>query len=203
MILQEDLNLSKTPDMSTPSGELSTKDKLIQEGIKLFSRHGFEGTTTRMLADAIGANNAVVYFHFKTKENLYTEVLNSVAEHARLYFKPLQDEILAAYEDQNFSSDEAWICIQKFIDLYINLLHDSSKKDELYLLLHEELSPANGERPITNVACRSAENVLKHLLMTYWNNNNYQTATIVSRLTIGSLISLSEINSSAFNDFGL
>ena len=147
MILQEDLNLSKTPDMSTPSGELSTKDKLIQEGIKLFSRHGFEGTTTRMLADAIGANNAVVYFHFKTKENSYTEVLNSVAEHARLYFKPLQDEILAAYENRNFSSDEAWICIQKFIDLYINLLHDSSKKDELYLLLHEELSPANGERP--------------------------------------------------------
>ena len=77
MILQEDLNLSKTPDMSTPSGELSTKDKLIQEGIKLFSRHGFEGTTTRMLADAIGANNAVVYFHFKTKEKVVDHYLGN------------------------------------------------------------------------------------------------------------------------------
>ena len=31
--------------------EFSTKDKLITAGIRLFSEHGFEATTTRMLTD--------------------------------------------------------------------------------------------------------------------------------------------------------
>ena len=90
-------------DMGTPAGTLSTKDRLILEGIRLFSKNGFGGTTTRMLADAIGANNAVVYFHFKTKENLYEEVLNYVAEQARQFFSPLQEEILQAYSGVNSS----------------------------------------------------------------------------------------------------
>ena len=184
--------MNKQLDLNAPSGELSTKDKLILEGIKLFSKHGFDGTTTRMLAEAIGANNAVVYFHFKSKENLYAEVLHYVAEKARLYFQPLQDEILKSYEDKELTSEEAWICIEKFIDLYINLLQDEDRKEELYLLLQEELNPANGERPITLVACRGAENLLKHLLMTYWECGNYQTACIASRLVISSLVALTE-----------
>ena len=145
-----------------------------------------------MLADAIGANNAVVYFHFKTKENLYEEVLNYVAEQARQFFSPLQEEILQAYSEGTLTSDKAWEYIEQFIDLYIFLLQDDSRKDALYLLMHEELTPANGVRPITRVACQSAENTMKHLLMSFWESENYQAAAIASRLTISSLIALTE-----------
>ena len=47
-------------DMGTPAGTLSTKDRLILEGIRLFSKNGFGGTTTRMLADAIGVSEVYV-----------------------------------------------------------------------------------------------------------------------------------------------
>lgn len=172
--------------------DLSTKEKLIIEGIQLFSKNGFSGTTTRMLADAIGANNAVVYFHFKSKENLYAEVLNYVAKHAEDYYKDLHEEILAAYKEKELDSAEAWAYIERFIDLYINLLQDKTKKDELYLILHEELNPANGIRPITRVACQSAENIMKQLLISYWKSDDYQAAAIASRLAISSLIALTE-----------
>lgn len=172
--------------------DLSTKEKLIIEGIKLFSKNGFSGTTTRMLADAIGANNAVVYFYFKCKENLYAEVLNYVAKDAENYYKELHEEILAAYEEKELNSAEAWNYIERFIDLYIRLLQDKTKKDKLYLILHEELNPANGIRPITRVACQSAENIIKRLLLSYWKSSDYQAATIASRLAISSLIALTE-----------
>lgn len=184
--------MNKNEDLQQANADLTTKEKLILAGIHLFSKYGFAGTTTRMIAEAVDANNAVVFFHFKSKENLYAEVLNTVAQKSKTYFYPLQQEILEARNTKAFSSHDAWIYIEKYINLYIKLLQDNSRKEELYLLLHEELNPINGQRPITQVTCAETEQVFKQLLMDYWQNTDFKSAAIVSRLAISSLISLSE-----------
>ena len=156
-----------------------TKEKLIEAGIRLFSEHGFEATTTRMLADAIDVNNAAVYFHFGTKENLYFEVLNTVAERIRSTFQPL-------------SPQEAWSFIERYVDLYIGIIKDPANKTVLYLLLHEQINPVKDHRPITAVACKEGEQILLLLLYEYWQLTDHRSAAIVSRLLTSSLIALSE-----------
>lgn len=182
----------KYTDIASSSDELSTKEKLILEAIRLFSKNGFEGTTTRMLADAIKANNSVVFSYFKSKEHLYSEVLNTVAAYVKEYYSPLEDETNCARNNPAYSPDDAWEYIKKYIELYITLLQDPINKDALYLLLHEEITPANTHRPITRVVCESAENIFKQLLLDYWQSDNIQAASIASRLTLSSLISLGE-----------
>ncbi len=40
---------------------------------ELFSDHGFEGVTTRMIAERAGVKLSAIHYHFGSKENLYLE----------------------------------------------------------------------------------------------------------------------------------
>lgn len=50
--------------------------QLIEVSQELFAARGFEGTTTRELAERAGVNEALIFRHFPTKEELYWAVLD-------------------------------------------------------------------------------------------------------------------------------
>jgi len=50
-----------------------TKQKIIQAAIKMASKHGYAGATTRAIAEEAGVNEVTIFRLFGTKENLFTE----------------------------------------------------------------------------------------------------------------------------------
>ena len=46
----------------------NTKQRIIEESMKLFSVHGFEAVSIRTIADAVGVGNSALYKHFKSKK---------------------------------------------------------------------------------------------------------------------------------------
>jgi AcrR family transcriptional regulator len=50
--------------------------QLIQVAVDLFARQGFEGTTTKQIAESAGVNEAIIFRHFATKVDLYTAILD-------------------------------------------------------------------------------------------------------------------------------
>jgi AcrR family transcriptional regulator len=59
---------------------LAAKDRrqqLIDTAMRLFSVQGFDGTTTREIAEAAGVNEAIIFRHFTSKEDLYWAVVSS------------------------------------------------------------------------------------------------------------------------------
>lgn len=63
---------------SSPA-RLSAKERrqqLIRVAVDLFSRKGFNGTTTREIAAAAGVTEAIIFRHFETKEHLYTAIID-------------------------------------------------------------------------------------------------------------------------------
>lgn len=62
----------------TSSGRLTADDRkkqIIGAAMELFANQGFDGTTTREIATAAGINEALIFRHFKCKEDLYWAVL--------------------------------------------------------------------------------------------------------------------------------
>src|SRR4051794_32259742 len=51
------------------------KKQLIDISMKLFAEQGFDGTSTREIAEAAGVTEAIIFRHFRTKEDLYWAVL--------------------------------------------------------------------------------------------------------------------------------
>lgn len=54
----------------------STKEKIIYESLLLFAKDGFESTSTRAIARSINCSDAVIYKHFKSKQ----EILDAIVE---------------------------------------------------------------------------------------------------------------------------
>ena len=54
----------------------TTKERIIFEALKLFSKDGFEATSTRTIAHSINCSDAVIYKHFKSKQ----EILDAIVE---------------------------------------------------------------------------------------------------------------------------
>ncbi len=52
------------------------REQLLEVALDLFSRKGFDGTTTREIAVAAGVTEAVIFRHFAKKEQLYTAIID-------------------------------------------------------------------------------------------------------------------------------
>ena len=55
-----------------------TRAKLIEAGLAVFSARGFEGATTRAIAQKAGVALASLPYHFKTKEALWKAVVDDI-----------------------------------------------------------------------------------------------------------------------------
>lgn len=49
----------------------TTKERILQEAVKVFSRYGYHGTTTRMIAQEAGINISALHYHWGDKKELY------------------------------------------------------------------------------------------------------------------------------------
>ena len=52
-----------------------TRTRIMEEAFELFGQHGFQGTSIREIAKKSEANLAAINYHFKSKENLFWEVM--------------------------------------------------------------------------------------------------------------------------------
>lgn len=103
---------------------MTTKERIIEEALTLFSTNGFKGTSVKSIADAVGIKDASLYKHFKSKQ----EILDTIVESMKQRIAQIADE-LGLPVDNN---------IQKAIDVYAsfdeNKLVEISQKIFLFYL---------------------------------------------------------------------
>ncbi|MBW4509391.1 MAG: TetR/AcrR family transcriptional regulator [Scytonematopsis contorta HA4267-MV1] len=59
---------------SPPSSETQTRNRILQAAQRLFASQGFDGTTTRDLAQAAGVAEGTLFRHFPNKKAILVEV---------------------------------------------------------------------------------------------------------------------------------
>jgi len=63
-----------TPTRRLPADE--RRAQILREAARLFGSHGFNGTTTRDVATAVGITEAALYRYFPSKEAMYAAILD-------------------------------------------------------------------------------------------------------------------------------
>lgn len=79
------------------------REQLLQTAIELFSQHGFNGTTTRVIAKAADVSEATLFKHFASKEDLYEAILQKKSSRDGLREFPweVNPELIKAFEDKD------------------------------------------------------------------------------------------------------
>ncbi len=124
-----------------------TKKKILQVAEGLFSEKGFNGASISMIAKAAGVNKALIYYHFRDKNDLIVSLFRSIVQE------------LADYVDHSFSSvdpqDQEIDIIEK-IKGEIQFLE--KRKGILSVLLMESLKT----RDKNNFLFKCSEIVINH-----------------------------------------
>jgi len=102
------------------------KDHILVVAEKLFSQHGYDGTSTRSIASEAGVNLAMLNYYFGSKEGVYKAVLE----------KRLGDfhQILNSINEEAISS---WEKLERYIDLYVERVLNNNC---FHKLIQRELS---------------------------------------------------------------
>jgi AcrR family transcriptional regulator len=74
------------------------QEQIVQAAVEVFSRYGFRGATVRRLARQAGVSEAMIYYHFPSKEALYDAILQKKIDASRHLFFP--EEAARAKQDQ-------------------------------------------------------------------------------------------------------
>jgi len=111
---------------------VDTREALLDAAEKLFSEHGIQASSLRMITQQAGANLAAVHYHFGSKEGLVRAVFSR-----RL--RPLEEErlrLLAAC-DLSGGSDGPGIeqVIHAFVAPLIRRIHESPEGDQAFAQL--------------------------------------------------------------------
>jgi len=57
---------------------IDRRQQIVKAATCLFARQGYEGTTTRAIAEQAGINEALLFRHFPSKENLYWTLIEEL-----------------------------------------------------------------------------------------------------------------------------
>jgi AcrR family transcriptional regulator len=74
-----------------------TKERIFQVALKIFTINGFEGARMDKIATEVGINKASLYFHFKSKEEIFRELFYDIVQKYRDKMKA----IVMGYKDMS------------------------------------------------------------------------------------------------------
>jgi TetR/AcrR family transcriptional regulator len=73
-----------TPSRTQAERADQTRARILAAAVRQFSANGLAGARTEQIAEEAGVNKALLYYYFKSKEDLYAAALESVFEDVRV-----------------------------------------------------------------------------------------------------------------------
>ena len=101
-----------------------TKNKMIEVASKKFFQNGFDGTSVRSIVDEVGCEVGLFYYYYKTKDDIFTDVLERFFDPYKKDFEELVNETKqvpykALYRFFAYMKKK----VREFRDVYANNIH--------------------------------------------------------------------------------
>lgn len=77
----------------------ATRRRLIESAIETFAAHGYEGATTRILAERASATLPAIQYHFGSKEGLYRAAIDHIVQWIDARMAPSAERVMDALND--------------------------------------------------------------------------------------------------------
>src|ERR1700739_4105525 len=105
-----------------------SRDEILKAAMHLFANRGFHETSMSEVAREAHVSKALIFWHFKTKEELFVAVLNRLLEP---YFIDFAEEAGVLEERAQ---------IEKLVEAYLSFVRDNASSVRLFLaqMLHDQ-----------------------------------------------------------------
>jgi AcrR family transcriptional regulator len=127
---------------SLPERGEATRQRLIEVALEVFGEYGFNGASTRMLADQAGVNLAAIPYHFQGKEGLYRAAAEHIVDRMKEFTAPTLGEIEQSLRNPQLSRGDALHLLHRYTDMMAAILVGSKEVDShCAFVMREHLQP--------------------------------------------------------------
>jgi AcrR family transcriptional regulator len=153
---------TKTPLRSRPGvqarGE-DTRRRILETALDLFAAHGYEGSSTRQIADGAGVNLPAIQYYFGNKEGLYRAIIEDIAADTDRHMAGLAPRVRAALDSADTPREELAALLGEMLETFVVLVTSGTQVESRRLIFARaevEESPGldilheNGMRQIFN-----------------------------------------------------
>ena len=58
---------------------MGTKERIMEEALTMFSTRGYEGTSVKNIAEAVGIKDSSLYKHYKSKKEIFDTIVQEMS----------------------------------------------------------------------------------------------------------------------------
>ena len=118
------------------SKEKNTKEKILEEALKLFAQSGYMGTSMNDIASKLGVTKAALYKHYKSKQEILDSIIKKMneldIERVKQYEMPEGDleKVTAEYKETAFDKIKQYLAsgpLTYMEALFSGMLGDAGK----------------------------------------------------------------------------
>ena len=131
------------PIKSTDRGD-QTRSALIKAALAEFADKGFHAASTRLIAQSAQVNQALIGYHFGSKEGLYLAVFTHICEQVQRRIGPLADQVearLRLLDNGPEAREEGIALLLRLIEGLATMLTHPQSDPWAQLILHEQQVP--------------------------------------------------------------
>lgn len=116
---------TKTPSRIRPAvqarGE-DTRRRILEAALHLFAAHGYEGTSTRQIAEDAVVNLPAIQYYFGNKEGLYRAIIHDITADTDRHMSPVLERVRAALDDAGTSREELTALLGEMVETFVVLV---------------------------------------------------------------------------------
>ncbi|MCV9962221.1 CerR family C-terminal domain-containing protein [Pararhizobium sp. BT-229] len=161
-------------DQNTPTSRRDqTREKLLAASLDVFGRYGFDGASTRQLADAAGVNLQAIPYYFSGKEGLYLATADYLTEMISGHVGDMRQRVgarMAALDatGERMTPDEARAYLTEIAQTMIALFVSEKSESWARFIIREQMEPTEAftrvyqgiMRPMIEIARRLIGTIL-------------------------------------------
>ena len=123
-------NVARAPRRNIASARgADTRRRLIDTAIEVFATYGYDGTSTRRLAERANVNLPAIQYHFGSKEGLYRAVVGYFSDYIEQQMAPVGVRVTAAFAAGKPSRAAALRLLLELLEKFVALVFDGGEGD--------------------------------------------------------------------------
>ncbi len=168
---------------------LNAHARLLEAGVDVFGKHGFDAATTRMIAKKANVNIAAIPYYFNGKEGLYHAVVAHITGKLESQVESTLLEIDGRVAEGNMNREEALTLLEKLLEKMINFMVGSSEAPRFArIVLREQLYPSSAYDIIFNRIMAPLINAIAKMVTTATGATPSRVASLRALTLIGQVI---------------
>jgi AcrR family transcriptional regulator len=111
-----------------------TRRRILETALEIFAAEGYEGASTRLLAERSGVNLPAIHYYFGSKEGLYRAVVEHIVQHNEAHMAPLAVKVTAALVDARTPWEDLLDLLCEMLETFVMLIAGGDQNESRRLL---------------------------------------------------------------------